>query len=74
MAITFDEVLGLGLSKVSAQPLKVPEEVKMLMQKREELRAEKKYEEADAVREKIEKLGYYINDGSQGSDIQKNDD
>ncbi len=64
LAMSFDEVLGLGLAKVSQvlQVKQVSQEIKHLMQKREELRKEKKFEEADKIREEIEKSGYTVKD------------
>lgn len=64
LAISFDEVLGLNLSVISNVQLPISNDIKELMQKREELRKEKKFEEADIIRKEIELLGYKINDHS----------
>lgn len=71
LAMSFDEVLGLDLGKVSevSNVSKVPEEVEKLLAKREALRKAGKFEEADKVRLEIEKLGYRIEDTSGGSKI-----
>ena len=61
----FDEVLGLSLkdSKTIIQKEeKVPEEVQKLLKERESLRKEKKYEEADKIREKIIEMGFKVED------------
>ncbi len=61
--LKFDEVLGLGLGKVRSQKSKGESgEVKKLIEQRERLRGEKRFEEADEVRGQIEKLGYRVKD------------
>jgi len=63
LAISFDEVLGLGLSKIpKSKNSKIPENIKILMTKREELRKEGKFDEADKIRKEIEKLGFAVKD------------
>ncbi|MBU1071592.1 cysteine--tRNA ligase [Patescibacteria group bacterium] len=57
----WDEVLGLGLSKVEMK-LEIPEEVVKLVEKRSRLREEGKWNGADSIREEIEKLGYVVED------------
>ncbi|MDO8657448.1 MAG: cysteine--tRNA ligase [Candidatus Levybacteria bacterium] len=62
-----DEVLGLNLkqvqsSKFKVQSFNVPEEVQKLVKEREELRKQKSFHLADQLRDKIEKLGYEIQD------------
>jgi cysteinyl-tRNA synthetase len=64
--LKFDEVLGLSLSS-SALILKkaekeVPQGVQKLFEERESLRKQKKYEEADKIREKIIEMGYKVED------------
>lgn len=61
LAISFDEVLGLDFGKVSKVP-KVSKEVELLINKRGELRKEKKFEEADEIRDQLVKLGYNVSD------------
>ncbi|MEK7551085.1 MAG: cysteine--tRNA ligase [Patescibacteria group bacterium] len=62
----FDEVLGLSLkdskllTKVFEQ--EIPLEVKKMLEDRQELRREKKFDEADKLREKIIELGYKVED------------
>jgi len=79
LLLDFDEVLGLGLakeSKVSAkggsaygrksQKSKVSKEIKLLMEKREVLRKEQKFDKADEVRKTIEEKGYVVEDTPEG--------
>jgi len=61
LALSFDEVLGLNIAKAS-EVKEMPQEVKDLLEKREKLREEEKYEEADKIREEIEEAGYKVND------------
>ena len=58
--MSFDEILGLKLGE--AKSIEIPGNVKDLMQKRERLRSEGKYEEADKIREKIQVLGFAVAD------------
>ncbi|HTK03330.1 MAG TPA: cysteine--tRNA ligase [Alphaproteobacteria bacterium] len=64
LAMSFDEVLGLDLSAISNLQLPISNEVQELMNKREKLRKEKKFEEADKIRKEIEDLGFKVNDTS----------
>lgn len=61
----FDRVLGVGIGNSAIQQFsETPKEVEELVAKREQLRKEKKWEEADLVREQIEKLGYRLKDSN----------
>ena len=63
--LKFDEVLGLSLidsGSLTQKAQEMPEEVKKLLKEREQLRKEKKYEEADKIREKIIEMGYKVED------------
>ena len=65
LAMSFDEVLGLGLKVAQVEKVsQVSQEVKKLMEKREKLRKEKRFDEADKIRKQIEKMGYTVNDTS----------
>ena len=44
-----------------------PEEIQKLLDKRNELRSQKKYLEADAVRDELDSLGYIIKDTPEGT-------
>ncbi len=61
LAMSFDEILGLNLSEISKEK-EIPDNIKILISKREEFRQEKKFEEADKIRNEIKKLGYDISD------------
>ncbi|MFH1565671.1 MAG: cysteine--tRNA ligase [bacterium] len=71
LLIKWDGVLGLNLNdkiktsnNKSSSRTEIPKEIKELMEKREMLRKEKKFSEADAVRLEIEGRGYTLVDKS----------
>jgi len=64
LAMSFDEVLGLKLSEAPENQKKMPDEIKKLLEKRENLRRDKKFEEADKIRKQIEEAGYRVKDTS----------
>jgi cysteinyl-tRNA synthetase len=68
----WDQVLGLGLERVSRLPRvsRAPREVEALAQEREKLRKEKKFAEADKVREEIEKQGWLVEDTAEGPKLK----
>lgn len=68
LLIDFDEVLGLKLNEVgSVQAEKIPKEIQALAKKREQLRAEKKFTDADTIRKEIESKGYILEDTPTGT-------
>ncbi|CAN5336052.1 cysteine--tRNA ligase [soil metagenome] len=62
LAMSFDKVLGLDLGKSVSK--EIPEEIKKLIVKREELRTTGNYEEADKIRDEIIEKGYTVKDES----------
>lgn len=64
-----DEVLGLDLLK--KEKIEIPDEIKELVKKRNELRKKKDWKKADELRKKINKLGYVIEDIGEGKKIRK---
>jgi len=65
----FDRVFGLGLKAV--KPEKIPQKIIELVKKREDLRKEKKWMEADKIREEIEKKGWIVEDTVSGPKIKR---
>jgi len=61
LLIQFDEVLGLKLNEAPLE-VAISEEAKLLIKKRQKLRSEGKFDEADQVRETLLKMGVNIND------------
>jgi len=79
--LSFDKILGLGFSslakelnaeKVSLEAL--PADILALVKEREFARAEKNWEQADEIREKIEKQSFVIVDSPTGPEIYKRKD
>ncbi len=66
----YDKVLSLDLvkKKKNINP-KLEEKIKKLVKERETLKREKKYEEADRIREELLNLGVKINDTKEGTEI-----
>ncbi|MEX2017282.1 MAG: cysteine--tRNA ligase [Candidatus Pacearchaeota archaeon] len=69
LAIEFDKFFGLDLEKEEKGD--IPKEVKKLVKDREEMRKKKNFEEADNIRNKINKLGYLVEDSDDGAKIRK---
>ena len=65
----FDKVLGLKLDK--EEKIDIPDEIKKLVEEREKYRKEKKYREADRIRNIIKEKGYIIDDTPMGPRIRK---
>ena len=70
-----DEVLGLNLSQ-NREVIKkdqgiVPDEIKEMVKERERLRKDKRFNLADQLRNKIEKLGYVLEDSKKGPKARK---
>ena len=65
LLLEFDNVLGLDIS--SADTLAKPKtQITKMAKDREELRINKQFAKADALRKKIERLGYTIEDTPYG--------
>lgn len=65
----FDQILGLDLSKEKTE--KIPEEILSLAEKRSKAREEKKWDEADKMRDELEKKGWRVLDGENGEKIER---
>jgi|GEM_PF-1777005 len=67
----FDKVLGLGLAEWEPPREVVPDKIVALVQQRQRARADKRWQEADALRDQIETSGYEVEDTLQGPRIRK---
>jgi len=69
----WDKVLGLRLEEVSRVPpvSQVPPAIEELVEKREKLRKERKWLEADQLRKKIEEEGWIVKDTPEGAKVKK---
>lgn len=75
LIMDFDKVLGLKLDSVTGDNKhlteEIPSEIKQLIAKRDRLRKEKKFSEADEVRRQIEEAGYNVEDTPTGVNLKK---
>jgi cysteinyl-tRNA synthetase len=72
LLIDFDEVLGLKLNEVGdVQNAEIPSDIQALAKKRDQLRTEKKFVEADKARKEIESKGYTLKDTPAGALISR---
>jgi len=69
LLLDFDKVFGLGLDKVKKQ--KTPKNVLELAKQREQHRKDKDWQKADDLRKQITKLGFEVEDTSDGPKILK---
>lgn len=70
LILDFDKVLGLRLAAQTKVKIKVPKKIKELVEQREKLREQGKWQEADEIRKKIEKLGWKIEDTPKGPKLK----
>lgn len=68
LLFSYDEVLGLGLKNTKKQAA-VPAPILELVHARELCRSNKQFAHADALRERIEGLGYRVEDTSSGPKV-----
>lgn len=67
LLLDFDQVLGLKLAEKGSQSvLTAPAEVEKLVEQREKLRKQKQWQAADKIRQKIEALGWQVQDSDKG--------
>jgi len=69
LAIYFDKVFALDLDK--EEKVKIPEGVKKLIDEREKARREKNWKKSDELRDKINKMGFVLNDTKGGVEVRK---
>jgi cysteinyl-tRNA synthetase len=68
--IAFDQVLGLDLDKVGDSGV-LPDEIQKLVDARTQARADKNWAESDHLRDKIQAMGYVVQDSPQGMKVFK---
>lgn len=79
LLLKWDEVLGLNVksqkskvkSKGQKSKVRIPKQIQEMVERREELRKQKKFKEADIVREEIEEKGFTLEDTPEGTNISK---
>ncbi len=68
---SFDKVFGLKIQEsVKQSQSAIPEEITDLLAEREQARVDKQFIQADALRKKIEALGYTVEDTSEGPKVK----
>ncbi len=67
----FDEVLGIGVKEMKEEIIRIPEDVRKLIESREKLRKAKKWADADVIRERIKEKGYLLKDTPKGPVVEK---
>ena len=68
--LLFDKVLGLGLAEWQPKEETIPAEILALAEQRTLARTEKRWKDADALRDQITQAGYEIEDTSQGPRVK----
>ena len=58
----FDNIVGFELANFKLDQVEYPQNIQDLIKEREKLRKEKKYEQADKIREEILSMGYKVED------------
>jgi len=66
----FDNVLGLRLSEWSPEATEIPREISALIKAREVARSEKRWNDADGLRDQVQDLGFEIEDTSNGPEVK----
>ena len=69
LAIDFDRFFGLELDK--EEKINVPGEVKKMVKERQQTRKEGNWKKADEIRDKINKLGFALEDTEKGVVVKK---
>jgi len=69
--LEFDKMLGLRLADWQPTEEIVPDEITALVQQRQQARQEKRWKDADALREQIAAAGYEIEDTPQGPRVKR---
>ena len=65
----FDEILGLSLAEWQPEETAVPDHIKALAEERRQARSEKRYADADSLRDQILAAGFDIKDTPMGAEI-----
>lgn len=70
LVLDLDRVLGLGLEEQAARAGKLPEEVRELIRERDRARQEADYERADAIRDRLQGMGFEVQDTADGTKVR----
>ncbi|MCC6188748.1 MAG: cysteine--tRNA ligase [Anaerolineales bacterium] len=64
--LEFDRVMGLGLAEWQPSADEVPAEIAALLERRQQARREKRWQDADALRAEVRSAGFEVEDTPQG--------
>ncbi len=68
--LRMDKVLGLSLADIVGKPVKVPEEVANVAKERQLARENKDWKGSDALRDRLDALGWVVEDGKDGQNLR----
>jgi cysteinyl-tRNA synthetase len=68
--LAFDEILGLGLADWKPEKETIPRDIMAIVEQRNTARKEKRWEDADKLREKIHSAGYELEDTPEGTTVK----
>ena len=71
LILDFDRVLGFDLDHYKPEEVIIPEEIKMLVNERNEARANKNWTESDRLRDELISKGYSVKDSKEGTVVEK---
>jgi cysteinyl-tRNA synthetase len=69
--LQFDHVLGLRLNEWQPEEEQIPESFQALLSERQKARVEKRWKDADAIRDQINAAGFDVIDTPQGPKLKK---
>ena len=69
LLVSFDEVLGLGISSWKVSEEVIPEDITVLLQERIAAKANKNFAESDRLRDEIAARGFKVVDGKDGMKV-----
>jgi cysteinyl-tRNA synthetase len=69
--LRFDEIFGLRLGEWQPSQESCPPEILILLNARQQMRAEKRWAEADQIRQQIAEAGYEVEDTPQGARVKR---
>lgn len=67
----FDSVLSLDLDKNDKEDINIPEDIKLILNERKDVRKNKNFAKSDELRDKLKELGYIVKDTKDGQIIEK---
>ena len=69
--LKFDEVLGLNLAEQKVEEIKITPEIQTLLNQRQQARNDKDWKKSDELRDEIKKLGFTVEDTSEGQKLSQ---